>query len=95
METSAIGATYAIDDSEKALNLKMTTYVEYVNTHHTNTDESNNIEYNMRHDYNNWKSLLDIRKYITWIKHLLGDNVATSDVINNSQRGVNGTHGGN
>jgi hypothetical protein len=24
----------------------MTTYVDDVNTHHTNTDESNNIEYN-------------------------------------------------
>jgi hypothetical protein len=43
----------------KKLNLKMTTYVDNINTHHTNTDKSNNIEYNMRHDYNNWKSLLE------------------------------------
>jgi hypothetical protein len=34
-------------------------YVDDVNTYHTNTDESNNIEYNMRHDYNKWKSLLE------------------------------------
>jgi hypothetical protein len=58
MEISAIGALYATDDSKKILNLKMTTYVDDVNTHHTNTDEPNNIEYNMRHDYNKWKSLL-------------------------------------
>jgi hypothetical protein len=37
----------------------MTIYVDDVNTHHTNTDESNNIEYNMQHDYNKWKSLLE------------------------------------
>jgi hypothetical protein len=36
-----------------------------------------------------------VRKYISWIKHLLGDNAATSDVIINFQRSVNGTHGGN
>jgi hypothetical protein len=59
METSAIGATYATDDSQKSLNLKMTTYVDDFNTHHTNIDESNNIEYNMRHGYNKWKSLLE------------------------------------
>jgi hypothetical protein len=58
METSAIRASYATDDSQKSLNLKMTTYVDDVNTHHTNTDESNNTEYNMHHDYNKWKSLL-------------------------------------
>jgi hypothetical protein len=57
METSAIRASYATDDSQKSLNLKMTTYVDDVNTHHTNTDESNNIEYNMRHDYNKLKLL--------------------------------------
>jgi hypothetical protein len=51
-------ATYATDDSQKALNLKMKTYVDDVNTHQTNTEESNNIEYNMQHDYNKWKSLL-------------------------------------
>jgi hypothetical protein len=59
MEISAIGASYATDDSKKILNLKMTTYVDDVNTHHTNTDEPNNIEYNMHHDYNKWRSLLE------------------------------------
>jgi hypothetical protein len=50
---------YATDDSQKPLNLKMTTYIDDVNTHHTNTDKSKNIEYKMHHGYNKWKSLLE------------------------------------
>jgi hypothetical protein len=38
---------------------------------------------------------IHVRKFTTWIKQLRGDNAATPDVINNSQRSVDGTHGAN
>jgi hypothetical protein len=37
----------------------MITYFYVVNKHHTNNVEANNIEFNMQHDYNTWKSLLE------------------------------------
>jgi hypothetical protein len=47
METNAIGETYPINDPQQPLKIKMTTYVDKLNTHYTNIAKANNIELNM------------------------------------------------
>jgi hypothetical protein len=59
MEENAIGATYLGKEKQQSIEIKMTAYVDDVNTHHTNNPGEHNIESNMRHNYNTWKSRLE------------------------------------
>jgi hypothetical protein len=52
IEENAIVATYLDEDPRQTIEIKMTTYVDDINTHHTNKSETHNIEINMRYDYN-------------------------------------------
>jgi hypothetical protein len=59
MEENAIGATYLGEEKQQPIKIKMTAYVDDINTHHTNNPGEHTIESNMRHNYNTWKSLLE------------------------------------
>jgi hypothetical protein len=50
MEYNAFGATYSSINLQQPVKIKLATCFDDVNTHHTSTSKTNDIDHNMRHD---------------------------------------------
>ena len=55
------GSQYNSINSDKALYIKASAYVDDINTHHNVTNKQQTLEDIMKHDFKQWKSILEVR----------------------------------
>ena len=60
------GSQYNSINSDKALYIKASAYVDDINTHHNVTNKQQTLEDIMKHDFKQWKSILEVGVHWQW-----------------------------